>query len=223
MPTGESNSAAAAAAGTPKRAPGVEGQQRKRPLKLRVHSVVHWLHVYISMFSLLMTLFFALTGITLNHPSWVFGSAESKQQLKGTFPAGWTKGPAVDWLKVTEYLRKENGVRGFVDDHQADESEGSVNFKAPGYSAECFFKSQTGAYNLTIEADGIVAVMNDFHRGQNTGKAWSWVIDVAGATLAFVALTGLVLLFYLKKVRVKALIGLMVGAAIIIILMKLAA
>ena len=40
---------------------------RERPLRLRIHSWLRWLHIYISMFTLLVVLFFAVTGITLNH------------------------------------------------------------------------------------------------------------------------------------------------------------
>jgi hypothetical protein len=65
--------------------------------------------------------------------------------------------------------------------------------------------------------------MNDFHRGQNTGKAWSWVIDLSGALLALISLTGLGLLFYLKKIRTVALLTMLVGAAVVLVIMKMAA
>ena len=38
--------------------------RRKRPLRLRVHTVLRWLHIYTSMVSLLVVLFFAATGVT---------------------------------------------------------------------------------------------------------------------------------------------------------------
>ena len=37
---------------------------------------MRWLHIYLSMFSLAVVLFFSVTGITLNHPDWFFGGAE---------------------------------------------------------------------------------------------------------------------------------------------------
>ena len=45
--------------------------RRRRPLRLRVHTVLRWLHIYTSMVSLLVVLFFAATGVTLNHPDWL--------------------------------------------------------------------------------------------------------------------------------------------------------
>ena len=57
-----------------------------------------------------------------------------------------------------------------------------------------------GAYTLTIDAQGIVAVMNDFYRGQDSGAAW--VIDLSAVFLVLTSVTGLELLIYLKKLRV---------------------
>jgi hypothetical protein len=199
-------------------------EHRARPLKLRIHSVLRWLHIYISMFCLLVILFFALTGITLNHADWAFGNVETKTELMGTLPAGWNKGnDEVNWLQVVEYLRKQHSVRGFIDEPQADGDEASVTFKAPGYAADCFIEQRTGKYELTITAQGIVAVMNDFHRGQNTGTAWSWVIDISGVLLAIISITGLGLLLYLKKIRTVALLTMLAGAAVVLVIMRMAA
>lgn len=174
------------------------------------------------MFSLLAILFFAVTGITLNHPDWMFGTAESSTEVKGKMPEGWKTGKDINWLKVAEYLRKEHRVHGIAEEPQSDELEGSLAFKGPGYSASCFIEQKTGDYRMTIVSQGAVAVMNDFHRGQGSGKAWSLVIDLSGALLTIVALTGLGLLFYLKKIRTPSLLTMAAGAIAVFIIMKLA-
>ena len=38
---------------------------------------MRWLHIYSSMFGLVAILFFSVTGILLNHPSWTLGSGEN--------------------------------------------------------------------------------------------------------------------------------------------------
>ena len=43
-----------------------DAARRRRPLRLRVHSLLRWLHIYTSMVSLLVVLFFAATGLTLD-------------------------------------------------------------------------------------------------------------------------------------------------------------
>ena len=193
---------------------------RTRPLRLRVHSALRWLHVYTSMTSLLVVLFFAVTGITLNHPDWLAG--ESTTEYSGRLPAGWKTPSGVDWMIVTEHLRGAHGVHGSVADRRADDTEGSVTFKAPGYAADCFFSMADGSYQLTVASQGAIGWLNDLHRGRDAGGAWAWLIDVSGVFLALLSVTGLGLLVYLKKLRVSALLTLAAGCALTIVLMKLA-
>jgi uncharacterized protein len=194
--------------------------RRRRPLRLRVHTVLRWLHVYTSMVSLLVVLFFAATGVTLNHPDWL--ATERTEEASGTLPASWKTTNGIDWLVVAEHLRTTNGVHGTVADRREDDREGSLTFRAPGYSADCFIDVETGSYRLSVSYQGAISVINDLHRGRDTGSAWAWLIDVAGVFLVFLSLTGLGLLFYLRKVRIKALVAMTAGAALVVVLAKLA-
>ena len=194
--------------------------RRRRPLRLRVHTLLRWLHIYTSMVSLLVVLFFAATGVTLNHPSWL--ATERTDEVSGTLPPTWKSAKGIDWLVVAEHLRATNGVHGTVADRREDDREGSLTFRAPGYSADAFIDVRTGRYKLTTSYQGAVGVINDLHRGRDAGRAWAWLIDVAGIFLVFLSLTGLGLLFYLKKVRVKALVVMAAGAALVAVLAKLA-
>jgi hypothetical protein len=171
------------------------------------------------MTSLLVVLFFAVTGITLNHPDWL--ADESTAEYSGRLPAGWKTASGVDWMIVTEHLRGAHGVHGTVADRRADDTEGSVTFKAPGYAADCFFEMSDGSYRLTVASQGAIGWLNDLHRGRDAGGAWSWLIDVSGVFLTLLSVTGLGLLVYLKKLRVSALLTMVGGCALTILLMKL--
>jgi uncharacterized protein len=185
-----------------------------------VHTVLRWLHIYTSMVSLLVVLFFAATGVTLNHPDWL--ATERTEEASGTLPASWKTTNGIDWLVVAEHLRTTNGVHGTVADRREDDREGSLTFRAPGYSADCFIDVETGSYRLSVSYQGAISVINDLHRGRDTGSAWAWLIDVAGVFLVFLSLAGLGLLFYLRKVRIKALVAMTAGAALVVVLAKLA-
>lgn len=74
------------------------------------------------MICFVVVLFFAATGITLNHPSWVFGDAGSRKTVSGTLPPNWRTGTTVDWLRVAEYLRNNDGVSGAVGDYRSDDT-----------------------------------------------------------------------------------------------------
>lgn len=194
----------------------------KRPVRLRVHAWLRWLHVYISMFTMVVVLFFAITGITLNHPEWAFGNEESTRDVSGTLPAGWREGDTVDWLRVAEHLRATHGVHGTPLDYRLDETEGAISFKGPGYSADAFIDPATGEYQLTILEVGMVGVMNDLHRGRDAGTAWKWLVDLSGVFLTLVALTGIGILIYLKKVRRLALSTMAAGLVLTVVLMIIA-
>lgn len=194
--------------------------RHRRPLRLRVHSALRWLHIYTSMASLLAVLFFAATGVTLNHPDWL--AAESTRDYTGQLPAGWKTAQGVDWLVVSEHLRNTNGVRGAVTDRSADDAQGALTFKAPGYAADAFITMADGQYRLTVSYQGVVGVLNDLHRGRDAGGAWAWLIDVVGVFLVVLSVTGLGLLWYLKKVRLSGLVTLVAGCVLLLVLAKLA-
>lgn len=194
----------------------------QQPARVWLYKWARWLHVYISTASLLLILFFALTGITLNHPDWAFGTKDVTQNVSGTLPSGWLNGAQVDWLKVAETMRNENGVHGRVSDYFNDDSQGQLSFSSPGYSADVFIDMKAGTYDLTTDSQGFIAVINDLHRGRAGGPAWRWVVDASGIFLSVVALTGLLLLLFLKKLRPKGLLTVLGGSAVAILLITLA-
>ena len=72
-----------------------------------VAKYTRWLHIYGSMASFAVVFFFAVTGLTLNHPQW-FASAQRTTALKGTLDAAWVA-PAADptakKFDIVEHLR----------------------------------------------------------------------------------------------------------------------
>ena len=182
--------------------------------------MLRWLHIYSSMVSLVAVLFFAATGVTLNHPDWL--ASESTRELSGRLPSTWKSARGVDWLVVSEYLRSTQGVYGAVSDHSADDAQASITFKAPGYAADCAINLADGSYRLTVSYQGAIGVLNDLHRGRDAGRSWAWLIDVAGVFLTFLSLTGLGLLWYLKKVRLSGFVTLIAGGVLLFMLGKLA-
>ncbi|MEO8563080.1 MAG: PepSY-associated TM helix domain-containing protein [bacterium] len=195
--------------------------RRRRPLRLRVHSVLRWLHIYTSMVSLLIVLFFAFTGVTLNHPDWL--ATERTDEITGTLPGTWKTAKGIDWLIVAEHLRAVRGVHGTLADRRDDEREASLTFRAPGYSADALIDVRNGSYRLTTSYQGAVGVINDLHRGRDAGRAWAWLIDASGVFLVLLSLTGLGLLWYLKKVRLNGFLAFVAGGVLVIVLAILAA
>ena len=186
----------------------------RRRLAIRFAKLFRWLHIYLSMFGLAVVLFFSATGITLNHPDWFFGETHRTVRSEGKIDRRWLRqessesgvsreDPAdlssqVNQLEVVEFLRQTHGIRGALTEFKVDESECVVAFKGPGYAADAFIDRDTGRYSLTQSLHGVIAVLNDLHKGRDTGRAWSIFIDASAIVLTFISLSGLVLLFYLK-------------------------
>ena len=174
------------------------------------------------MICFLVVLFFAVTGITLNHPSWVLGGAGSRTTQTGTMPGDWKSGTEIDWLNVSEFFRKEYSVKGLVVSRKADERNADISFKNPGYGADAFIDVVTGKYEITIESQGFLAVMNDLHKGRDSRSSWRWFIDIAAGFLVAVSLTGLLLQLVLRKRRKLSLVLVGIGSAITLILIFVA-
>jgi hypothetical protein len=105
-------------------------------------------------------------------------------------------------------------VSGALSDFRVDDAQCTVSFKGPAYTADIFVDRATGGYDLTETRMGFVALLNDLHKGRDSGRAWGWVIDVSAVLMMLVSLSGLVLVFYLQKRLVPGLITLGVGAAV---------
>lgn len=197
---------------------------RARPLRLKIASWLRWLHIYLSMFSLLLVLFFSATGLTLNHPDW-FGQGEARpRETEGKVNTKWLAseepaGTKVARLEVVEALRKQ-GARGALDEFRVDETECLVSFKAPGYSSDTYITRRDGTYRMTTLEEGAVAFVNDLHKGRHAGRAWSWLIDFSAGFLVIISLTGLGLMFYLKRLRVAGLLTALAGILVFLIFVR---
>lgn len=196
----------------------------KRSVGRSTHRWSRLIHVYTSMIALLAVLFFAGTGILLNHPSWTFGSETVTETIQGTFPFstdlvgddGVVQG--VDFLSISEYVRSEHAVIGEVDFFGTTANQGSIAYRNPGYSADLFFDLDDASYELRVEQQGWVAAVSDLHQGSETGSAWRLLIDITAGFLVLISVTGLVMQFFLKKRRRSALamvaVGVVVSAAL---------
>jgi len=179
----------------------------KQVWRRKTAMLARWLHIYVSMISFAVVFFFAATGLTLNHAD-KFGDEVKTVQSKGSMNPAWVKGPDTTTIarpEIVAYLRKTNRLRGELSDFRVDDSQVGVSFKGPGYAADIFISRATGEYDLTETRAGFVGVINDLHKGRDTGHSWSVFIDVCALLLLLVSLTGFTLIFYLKKKRLSGL------------------
>lgn len=175
------------------------------------------------MFCLAAMVFFGVTGFTLNHPDWFYGGYENRTSLKGSLDAALVQGDPdqVDKLGVVEALRARGVERGRLTDFQIDENQCVVAFKGPGFAADAFIERDRGVFEIQIVRMGLVAVLNDLHKGRDSGPEWSLLIDISAIMTTVVALSGVALLFYIKRRLFAGLIVSLAGLGGLILVWRL--
>lgn len=177
----------------------------------------HWpwlfrtVHIYLSMFGLIVILFFAVTGFTLNRIDWFAQERENRRTLKGDFPSELLA--SGDKFAIVEHIRATYPVRGAVTSFQCEpeDYECLVVFKRPGALCEATIDRETHRIKVVIESYGAVAFVNDLHLGRDAGAGWKLAIDLTALLMALVSLTGLILIFTMHKGRTQRLVTAAVG------------
>jgi len=185
-------------------------------LKRNTSNWSRWLHIYLSMFSFIILLFFAVTGITLNHTEW-FADQQKTTSMNGKLKLEWVsvKDTArIAKLNIVEFLRNTHGIKGAVGEFSIDENQCTISFNGPGYTADAFVNREDGSYEVSETKTGIWGVLNDLHKGRDSGKTWGWLIDASAVLMVLVSMTGLIMLFFLKKKRVSGILIMVLGGLI---------
>lgn len=175
------------------------------------------------MISFAVLLFFAVTGLTLNHPDW-FADQQSTQEIKGNLNVNWVNNhdtSKISKLEIVEHLRNREKIKGALSEFRITEYECSVSFKGPGYSADAYISREDGVYTITEIKSGFVAVLNDLHKGRDSGKNWAVLIDISAILMTLVSLSGLILILFIKKKRTSGLLIALVGAILCYFIYKL--
>jgi uncharacterized protein len=201
----------------------VAKERPKTAFEKSTASIARWMHIYLSMVSFAILFFFAVTGLTLNHADW-FSGAEQVTEFTGKVKSEWVNQAdtsKISKLELVEYLRITHGIKGYVSEFRIEERECAISFRGPGYSSDAYIDRDSGQYELSETRLGLMAIMNDLHKGRDTGSVWSVVVDASAILLVLVSLTGMIMIFFIKKKKKSglfmALIGLSIALALYII------
>ena len=152
-------------------------------------------------------LFFAVTGITLNHaasipaaPSVLERHGDLPRQMVGmlsarTMPDAPLPGP------VALAVRKAVGLDPAGRPAEWSDEEIYIALPRPGGDAWVSVDRATGRLTAEITDRGWISYLNDLHKGRNSGDAWFWFIDLFAVACIIFTLTGLLLLQVHSKRR----------------------
>lgn len=179
-------------------------------------SVLRWLHTYVSLIGFATLLFFAVTGLTLNHAAWFEDGDERERSWSATVPRELLpEGGEPDEAVLAQWMRTELGLHGEVYDFRVDDERVSLVLKGPGYSADAEIDRASSNADVRELRLNAWAVLDDLHKGRDSGTAWAWVIDVSAVVMAISALTGLWLLLYIKRRRNAGLVVTVIGLLVL--------
>lgn len=154
----------------------------------------HWISSALSLVGMLL---FAVTGITLNNAARIEAApvvtrveAVLPEALLTTLDVEQSLLPGVrDWFAAELGVRVDAGKAEWSDD------ELYVSLPRPGGDAWFSIDRDSGAVEYERTDRGVIAYLNDLHKGRHTGLAWSWFIDLFSAACVVFCLTGLFLLY----------------------------
>jgi hypothetical protein len=181
----------------------VSTPQQQRAFWLRHLHNWHWISSAICLIAMML---FAITGFTLNHAGDIEARPITSQKtghlpdsllkkLTAEVPKRSQKGaetqlPAdvVHWLETQHQIDAANRPAEWTPE------EIYVALPRPGGDAWLRVNLEDGALEYEKTERGVIAYLNDLHKARNTGKAWSWFIDIFALACLIFCLTGLFLL-----------------------------
>ncbi|HTI66888.1 MAG TPA: PepSY-associated TM helix domain-containing protein [Caulobacteraceae bacterium] len=177
------------------------------------------LHAYLSAFAFLALLFFAFTGLTLNHPDWLVGGRPVEQVRNAHLPKAELDAAleAPDAGRaLAAAVGRQTPVLGRYQSGEILGGEALLRMEGPAGVTDITVQTATGAAEVDTKAAGAVAMLNDLHKGKAAGKAWSWVIDVSAVVLIVMSLLGYILFFSLRFRLVPSLVLTGVSLALLV-------
>jgi hypothetical protein len=158
-------------------------------------------HAYLSALAFIALIFFAATGILLNHPGLLGGAAP--EPVEQTLKLDAAQVAAVKAAPVpAEALAKIAGdkiqLAGAYSDGDVSGDEVIARLQGVRGTSDVRGNLATGEVSVYVERSASVGMLNELHRGERAGAAWRLAIDVIAALLIVTSLIGFVLFLSLR-------------------------
>ena len=179
-----------------------------------------YVHGWLSAFAFLTLLFFSVTGLLLNHPEW-FEPTKTEQTTQLILPESILKSIKQQENPsdaILNYVRQQQNVVGRYQSSEVMDNEVMIRLESPAGATDIWVMADTGETEITQKPASTVSMLNDLHRGKNSGLAWSWLIDISAIIVIALSLVGYILFLSIKTRLVTHLVLTAVSLALIILL-----
>ncbi|MBP7704567.1 MAG: PepSY-associated TM helix domain-containing protein [Caulobacter sp.] len=159
------------------------------------------LHAYISAFAFLALMFFSFTGILLNHPTWLQGEAPAERSVTAQIPAADIAAAmkTEDQPKaLAETVTRRVKLKGAYKSGEMLDGEAMLRLEGATGATDIILNLETGLAEATVQPATATSIVNDLHKGKNTGAAWRLLIDLTAILVLVLSVIGYVLFFSLR-------------------------
>ena len=159
-------------------------------------------HAWLSAFAFLMLMFFAATGLLLNHPDWMPDAPANEASQTLTLPHAvmqQVRGLEQPSELLLQTIRAQVPVRGQFKSSERMDDEWLLRLEGPRGNTDIVVQLATGQTDVTTTQPHTLGLLADLHTGKNVGALWSWLIDISAVVVLLLSLAGYVLFFSLKK------------------------
>lgn len=159
------------------------------------------LHAYFSAFAFLALIFFSITGVMLNHPNWFEGLSPSETVKEVTIPAAELQAAkaAPEAAKaLAAVLTKQVSVNGAYSSGDIMGDQALLRFDGPKGTADAEIDLTTGKASVRGATAPMMLMIQDLHRGKNSGEAWRWALDISAYLILALSVIGYILFFSLR-------------------------
>jgi hypothetical protein len=149
-------------------------------------------------------LIFSITGFTLNHPEWIKSEPNIIRWEKNISPQlsdELSKENVDITQQIAAKITKETGID--IKNIKPEINDGEVYFAMPGPGFDEWLSIDVASGVVTYERShrGVIAVLNDLHKGRDSGPVWKLFIDVIALAAIVFCITGFGLLWLYEKGR----------------------
>lgn len=179
-----------------------------------------YVHGWLSAFAFLTLLFFSVTGLLLNHPEW-FEPAKTEETTQLILPESVLKSIKQQENPsdtILNYVRQQQNLVGRYQSSEVMDNEVMIRLESPAGATDIWVMADTGETEITQKPASTVSMLNDLHRGKNSGLAWSWLIDISAIIVIALSLVGYILFLSIKTRLVTHLVLTAASLALIILL-----
>lgn len=186
--------------------PAPDAAPRKRPaaragVSREVYRQFRLWHGWLSAFAFLALMFFAVTGLLLNHPDWLPAPEGRKVERQITLSrdelaaARAAPDPA---RALAEAIGRKTRVTGAYQSGEVVEGEALIRLEGVKGATDMAVDIETGRAEVVVERSDAVTTLNELHRGKNAGAVWKAVIDASAIIILLLSLAGYALFLTLR-------------------------